>query len=147
MLNISFLGTVGYQYYKQSTYWTSPFGYKMKTGHFLFEELSLRPDQLRTMMESAERFRMIIDGKMQEIGAKRNELVALLRQDNTDKKAIATVVSKISAMQEQMQWTVAMHILNMKAGLDKEQKKKFLDLIEDAMAQRRQLGCPIVPQR
>ncbi len=142
ILNISFLGTAGYQYFKQSAYWTSPFGYKIQKGHFLFEELSLRPNQLKAMRERAMKFRTIIDSKREEIAAKRKELTALLRQDSPDKEAVSTVVSRISGMQEQMQRMIAMHMLDMKAGLNKEQQKKFLDLIEDATAEGRQMGCP-----
>jgi len=142
ILNISFLGAVGYQYYKQSAYWTSPFGYAMKRGHFLFEELSLRPDQLKTMKEGAMKFRTLIDGKRDGIAAKRKELIALLRQDNPDRNAIASVVSEISVMQEEMQRMITRHMLDTKAGLDKEQQKKFLDLIENAMTEGRQMGCP-----
>ena len=141
ILNISFLGTAGYQYYKQSAYWTSPFGYKVEKGHFLFEEVSLSQDQLKEMRGKAMKFRTIIDARREEIGAKRKELVALLRQDNTEKDAIA-VVSQISGLQEEMQKMIVMHMLGMKSGLDKEQQKKFLDLIENAMTEGRQMGCP-----
>jgi len=142
ILNISFLGAAGYQYYKKSTYWTSPFGYVMKKGHFLFEELSLRPDQLKTMREAATRFRTVIDEKRQAIASKRKELITLMRQDKPDRYAIAAVVSEINKMQEEMQRMIAMHMLDMKAGLDKEQQKKFLDLIDNAMTEGRQMGCP-----
>lgn len=133
ILNISFLGAAGYQYYKKSTYWTSPFGYKIKKGHFLFEELSLRPDQLKTMREGATKFRAIIDEKRQAVTSKRKELITMMRQDNPDRKALAAAVSEISGMQEEMQQMIAMHMLDMKAGLDEEQKKKFLDLVDSAM--------------
>ena len=146
ILNISFLGTAGYQYYKKSTSWTSPFGYKIQKGHFLFEDLSLRPDQLKTMRETATRFRTVIDEKRQAIATKRKELIALMRQDNPDRKALASVVSEISGMQEEMQRMIAMHMLDMKAGLDKEQQKKFLDLIDNAMTEGRQMGCPPTEQ-
>jgi Spy/CpxP family protein refolding chaperone len=142
ILNISFLGAAGYQYYKKSTYWTSPFGYKMKRGHFLFEELSLRPDQMKTMRETSTKFRAVIDGKRQVVAAKRKELITLMRQDNPDRNAIVAVVSGINGMQEEMQRMIAMHMLDMKAGLDKEQQKKFLDLVDNAMLEGRQLGCP-----
>jgi Spy/CpxP family protein refolding chaperone len=142
ILNMSFLGTAAYQYHKQSAYWTSPFGYKIQKGHFLFEDLSLRPDQLTAMREGAMKFRTIIDGKREEVATQRKELITLLRQDNPDKKAIAAQVSRISGMQEQMQEMITMHMLAMKAGLDKEQQKKFLDLIENAMTEGRQMGCP-----
>ena len=142
ILNISFLGAAGYQYYKKSTYWTSPFGYKVEKGHFLFEELSLRSDQMKTMRETATKFRAIIDEKRQAVASKRKELITLMRQDNPDRNAIAAAVSKISGMQEEMQRMIAMHMLDMKAGLDKEQQNKFLDLIDNAMTEGRQMGCP-----
>ena len=142
ILNISFLGAAGYQYYKKSTYWTSPFGYTMKKGHFLFEELSLRPDQRKTMREAATRFRTVIDDKRQSIATKRKELITIMRQDNPDRNATAAVVAEISEMQEEMQRMIAMHMLDMKSGLDKEQQKKFLDLTENAMTEGRQIGCP-----
>jgi Spy/CpxP family protein refolding chaperone len=144
ILNISFLGAAGYQYYKKSTYWTSPFGYKMKRGHFLFEELSLRPDQMKTMRENSTKFRAVIDEKRQAVAAKRKELITLMRQDNPDRNAIVGVVSGINGMQEEMQRMIAMHMLDMKAGLDNEQQKKFLDLVDNAMLEGRQMGCPPV---
>ena len=146
ILNLSFIGTAGYQYYKQATYWTSPFGYKVQKGHFLFEELSLQPEQLREMRESSTKFRRIIDGRREEIAAKRKELIALLRQDTPDKKAIAAEVSLISGRQEEMQRMIAMHMLDMKAGLDKEQQKRLFDLIENAMTEGRQTECPPIQQ-
>lgn len=141
ILNISFLGAAGYQYYKKSTYWTSPFGYRMQKGHFLFEELSLKPDQMKAMRESATKFRAVIDEKRQAIASRRKELMVMMRQDNPDRRALAAVVSEISGMQEGMQRMIAMHMLDMKTGLDKEQQKKFLDLIENAMTEGRQMGC------
>ncbi len=135
ILNLSFLGAAGYQYYKQSTYWTSPCGTRIQKGHFLFEELSLKPDQMKTMRETATRFRAMIDEKQQSVASKRKELIMLMRRDNPDRIAIAAVVSQMSGMQEEMQRTIAMHMLDMKAGLDREQKKKFLDLIENAMTE------------
>ncbi len=141
ILNITFLGAAGYQYYRQSAYWTSP-GHKVQKGHFLFEELSLRPGQLKEMKEKAMKFRTIIDSRREEVVAQRKELITLLRQDNPDKETIAAQVSRISGMQEEMQRMIAMHMLDMKAGLDKDQQKKFLDLIENAMTEGRQMGCP-----
>jgi hypothetical protein len=74
--------------------------------------------------------------------AKRKNLLALMRQDNTDRNAITAVVSELSGLQEEMQRMIDMHMLDMKAGLDKEQQKEFLDLIENTMTQGRQPVCP-----
>jgi hypothetical protein len=133
ILNISILATAGYVYYKQSDYWVSPFGARMKKDRFLFEELSLRPEQLKTMKERAMDFRAEIDGRRKEIAGKRLLMLNLMRADIPDKRAIDTAISDISRMQEDMQRVVAMHILEEKATLNKDQQKKFIDLIEDAM--------------
>jgi len=133
ILNISILATAGYMYYTHSDYWVSPCGVKMKKDRFLFEELFLRPEQLKTMKERAMDFRAEIDRKRKEIAGKRLAMLNLMRADIPDKRAIDTSISDISRMQEEMQRVVAMHILEEKRTLDKDQQKKFIDLIENAM--------------
>jgi len=147
ILNISILATAGYVYYKQSDYWVSPFGVKMKKDRFLFEELSLRPEQLKTMKERAVNFRADIDRRRKEIAEKRMAMLNLMRTDIPDKKAIDTVISDISGKQEEMQRVVAIHILEEKATLDKDQQKKFLDLIENAMTKEGQIRCQLIEHR
>jgi len=133
ILNISILATAGYVYFKQSDYWVTPFGVKMKKGRFLFEELSLKPDQLKAMKDRAINFRAEIDRKRKEIAEKKLVMLNLMRADVPDKKAIDAAIADISKMQEEMQRLVAMHILEEKAILDKDRQRKFLDLIENAM--------------
>jgi hypothetical protein len=134
ILNISVLATVGYMYYKQSDYWITPFGAKMEKDRFLFEELSLRPQQLKSMKERAVNFRAEIDRRRREIAGKQMTMLNLMRADVPDKKAIDAAISDISRMQEEMQRVVATHILEEKGTLDKNQQRKFFDLIENAMS-------------
>jgi len=134
ILNISVIAAAGYMYYSQSDYWVSPFGARMKKDRFLFEEISLRPDQLKRMKERAIDFRAEIDRRRKEIIGKRMEMLNLMRADIPDRRAIETTISDISRMQEDMQRVVAMHILEEKGTLDKDQQRKFFDLIENAMA-------------
>ena len=142
VLNLSLLGTAAYKYYKQYGYWVSPFGNKMKKGSFIFEKLDLRPEQLKAMKEQAIPFRAEIDRRRHEIAQKRAGLFTLLREASPDKKAISSAISEISAMQEEMQGRITGHILEVKGSLNREQQKKFLDLIENAMKQDGQIGCP-----
>jgi Spy/CpxP family protein refolding chaperone len=144
LLNISILATAGYQYYMKTNYWVSPFGYKMKKGSFLFEQLSLGPEQLKAMRGRAIPFRAEIDRRRQEIAGKREEMLRLIRAESPDRKAVDAVIKEISSKQEEMQSMIVMHILDEKAMLDKEQQRKFLDLIENAMKSGRQMGCPPV---
>jgi Spy/CpxP family protein refolding chaperone len=142
VLNLSFLSAAGFTYYKQSRTWTSPFGTKMEKGRFLFEELSLKPDQLKAMRENTMPFRAEIDKRRMGIGDKRNALIALLREDKPDQKKVNEAIAEISGMQGEMQRKIAAHMLEVKASLNKDQQQKFFDLIENTMAQTGQVGCP-----
>ena len=147
VLNLSLLGTAGYKYYKQSGNWVSPFGYKIKKDRFIFEELDLRPEQLKAMKERAIPFRAEIDRRRHEIAQRRAALITLLRADNPDRKAISSAISEISSMQEDMQKMITAHMLEVKASLNTDQQKKFLDLIENAMKSGGHMGCPPVEQQ
>ena len=142
-LNISFLAAAGYTYYKDSGHWYSPLGFRIEKGRFLFEKLSLRPGQFEAMRERAIPFRAEIDKKKKAIFEKREELFNLLRADNPDKQAIEAKISGINGMQADMQRAIVAHILDMKAILNKGQKKKFLDLIESAMKGEKREGYPV----
>ncbi len=141
LLNLSVFTTAGYKHYIQTRIWISPFGKVMEKDRFLFEELSLQPEQLAAMKGKAISFRAEIDRRRQEIDAKRKELVALMRYEKPDKKAIDTTIKEISSKQEEMQRMIAGHMLEIKASLDKGQQQKFLDLIESNMARSGQMTC------
>jgi hypothetical protein len=117
ILNLTVLATVGYVYYQRSGYWVSPFGTTMKRDRFLFEELSLRPEQMKSMKARAMLFRAEIDRRREAI-----------------------------VMQSDMQHGIVDHMLAEKALLEPEQQKKFLDLIERKMVTGGSAGCPPVEQ-
>ena len=141
-LNVSFLAAAGYTYYKKAGEWVTPLGFRMEKGKFLFEKLSLKPGQLEAMRARAVPFRAKIEKKRDTILEKREELFNLLRAGNPDRLAIDARISEISRMQADMQRAIVAHILDMKTVLDKDQGKKFLDLIENAMADAKGAGCP-----
>ena len=142
VLNLTVFTTAGYHYYKQPRTWVSPFGKVMEKDRFIFEELSLKPDQLEAMKSKAVAFRSEIDRRRQVIDARRKELVTLLRDQNPDKKAIDATIKEISGKQEEMQRMIAGHMLEIKSSLDLGQQRKFFDLIERNMAGSGQMSCP-----
>ena len=141
ILNLTVFATAGYHYYQQSRYWVSPFGKVMEKDKFLFEELSLKPEQLAAMKNKAVLFRGEIERRRLEIDAKRKELVTLMRSQNPDKKAIDATIKEISGKQEETQRMIAGHMLEVKASLDKDQQQKFFDLLEQAMKNGMEKGC------
>lgn len=141
-LNLSIICTVGYFCYRQSIYWITPFGQKIEKDRFLFEKLSLRPEQLKEMKSRGMQFRSEIDRQRLEIAQKWKELITVMRSDVPDVNSINSVISEINGMQGEMQRKIAVHILAEKSLLDKAQQKKLLDLIEKAMTKGRQTGCP-----
>jgi len=142
VLNVTIFATAGYRYYAQSRMWVSPFGKVIEKDKFLFEELSLKPEQMAAMKKEAVLFRAEIDKRRMEIDAKRQELVALMRLQNSDTSAINAVIKEISGKQEEMQRMVAGHMLEIKASLGEDQQRKFFDLIEMNMAGGGQMACP-----
>lgn len=142
ILNLTVFATAGYRYYAQSRLWMSPFGKVMEKDKFLFEELSLKPEQLAEMKNKAMIFRAEIDRRRMEIDTKRKELVALMRYQNPDKKAIDATIKEISVKQEEMQRLIAGHMLEMKSSLDSGQQRKFFDLIERNMSISEQMSSP-----
>jgi Spy/CpxP family protein refolding chaperone len=142
ILNLTVFATAGYHYYQQSRTWVSPFGKVMKKDKFIFEELSLKPDQLAAMKNKAITFRAEIDRRRMEIETRRKELVTLMRDQDPDKKAIDATIKEISGKQEEMQRMVIGHMLEMKSSLDEGQQRKFFDLIERNMAGSGQMTCP-----
>lgn len=142
IFNLSVLGTAGYFYYTKNAFWVSPLGVKIRKDKFLFEELSLQPDQIKRMRDKAIPFRSLVDQKRHEITAKRNDLFTLMRSDATDRQAIKTVLTEISTIQAEIEGMVAEHILQEKATLDKNQQQKFLDLIQKNMMQDRMACLP-----
>ncbi len=142
LLNITVLATAAYRYYAQSSAKSSPFGMDIKNGKFLFEELSLNADQAKLFHAKAMSFHGELDRTRQEIAIMRKELIDRMRVDNADNKEIDAAIAAISRKQEDMQKMATSHMLEMKSLLNKEQQKKFFDLIESAMAEERPLGCP-----
>jgi Spy/CpxP family protein refolding chaperone len=140
VFNLSVLGAAGYFYYTNRTLWKSPFGFKMQKDTFLFERLALHPDQIKRMREKAIPFRAEIDRKRREIAAKRDHMFDLMRADTPDDHAIKSTIAEISGIQTEMEEMVAMHILQEMATLDKDQRRKFLDLLQTGMKEGR-LGC------
>ena len=146
IFNLSVLGAAGYFYYTKNNYWVSPLGVRIQKDKFLFEELSLQPDQMKRMRERAISCRAEIDGKRREIDMRRNHLFDLMRADTPDAHAIKATLSEISGLREEMEKMVTAHILEVKASLKKDQQKKFLELIENTVSKGRQPGCPSVMQ-
>jgi len=142
ILNLTVFATAGYHYYRQSRSWVSPFGKVMEKDKFLFEEMSLKPEQMATMKSKAIPFRAEIDRRRLAIDAKRKELVALMRYQSTDKKAIDGTIKEISGKQEEMQRMIVGHMLEIKSSLDMDQQRKLFDLIEHNMAGSGQMSCP-----
>ena len=151
LLNFSLLGTAAYTHYKQFRFYRkAPFvgpsgvpGPPVTFGpSMLFEELSLKPDQVKLFQQKAALFHSAIVDKSQEVDRLRASLVALLGADHPDYHVIEATITHINKIQEDIQKTVVSHMLEFKSMLDKDQQKKFLHLVEGAMTQRRGEVCP-----
>lgn len=144
LLNISFLGAAMYTRYKSpSLPGSSPdCG---PHGSYLFEQLTLSPEQTKVLHQKALSFRGSLDQKRQAVFQMRTALFSLLREDQPDSRGIEESIRRINNQQQDIQKMVIAHIVEFKNILRKDQQQKFLDLIEKAMAGRKgnlYPGCP-----
>jgi Spy/CpxP family protein refolding chaperone len=144
LLNISFLGAAAYTRYRL------PFMPGSSPdcgphGGYLFERLTLSPEQTKTLHQKALSFRGTLDQKRQEVFKMRAALFSLLRADQPDNQGIEESISRINNQQREIQKMVISHILEFKSMLGKDQQQKFLDLIEMAMAGGKGNLYPVCP--
>jgi Spy/CpxP family protein refolding chaperone len=150
LLNFSLLGTAGYSYYRQTRVPPAPIGHSVQgrapsgsaTQAHIFEALDLKPDQLKVLQEKAGLFHQALDGKQARVADLRSSLLALMRADQPDRKAIEASIADINAVQQQIQELIVSHMLEFKSILDRDQQKKFLDLIQEAMNRVGEMRCP-----
>jgi Spy/CpxP family protein refolding chaperone len=151
LLNFSLLGTAGYTYYRQNRYRPAPFGYgapgRMPVGGtstqpYLFEALSLKPEQRNLFEQKASLFHEALDKNREEVDRLRRSLFDLMSADHPDSKVIEATIAEINEVQQDMQKHVVAHMLQFKSMLDKDQQKKFFDLVQGAMAKHQGIQCP-----
>jgi len=144
ILNISVFISAGIAYYRHHTGNYAPcFVSDFQAGNrFIFGKLDLRPEQMSIFREKALPFRTKIIEKRHDILQKRSALLALMRADIPDNPAIDAAIIDINRMQGDMQRMVITHMLEMKAMLNKDQKKRFFDLIEETMGSSEDMPMP-----
>jgi Spy/CpxP family protein refolding chaperone len=146
LLNISMIISAGYTYYQHRQMGYAPcFVYDFQKGNrFIFNKLDLRPEQMSVFREKALPFRTKIIEKKHDILQKRSALLELMRAEKPDKPAIDAAIVDINRMQEDMQRMVISHMLEMKAMLNKDQQKRFFDLIEKTMGATMDMPMPMI---
>ncbi len=136
IFNISIIATAGYIVYKHR-FRGSRLSEMSKRERFIFEKISLRPDQIKALNEKSAAFSAEIEKKRDEIMRERKVLLSLLRDDSAGKESIDGEISRISNVQEDIQRAAAAHILEEKSLLDRDQQKQFFDLLERSISERR----------
>ena len=151
VLNLSLLGAAGYSYYQQNRHRLLPFGYgapgRVPVGYtsiqpYLFEALSLKPEQRKLFEQKAPLFHRTLDKKREEVDRLRRSVFELMGADHPDSNAIEATIAEINGVQEDMQKLVVAHMLQFKSILEKDQQKKFFDLVQEAMTKMQKIQCP-----
>lgn len=146
LLNISMIISAGYTYYQHRQMgYTPPFVCDFQKGNrYIFDKLGLKPEQISVFREKALPFRTKIIQKRHDILQKRSALLELMRAEKPDKPAINAAIIDINRMQGDMQRMVITHMLEMKAMLNKDQQKRFFDLIEKTMGANMEMPMPVI---
>lgn len=130
ILNFSMLATTGYYYCRDSGCLGIFSGRSARKMEILSKSLGLTPDQQKNIKEKDVAFRRSVTETREKISGKRMTLIDLLQKDNPDREAINTLLSDIASLQKQTQMLVVEHIIEERAVLNKEQQKKYSELIK-----------------
>jgi len=151
LLNFSLLGAAGYTYFQRYRHSAAYFGYGpparipvgcTSTRPYLFEALSLKPEQRILFEQKAPLFHNALDKNREKVDRLRRSLFELMGADPPDRKAIEEKIAEINGAQREMQKLVVSHMLEFKSMLDSEQQKKFFDLIQETMRGNEGARCP-----
>jgi hypothetical protein len=144
ILNLSVFISAGIVYYRHHTgNYAPPFVCDFQKGNrFIFDKLDLKPEQMSIFRDKALPFRTKIMEKRHDILQKRSALLELMRAEKSDKPAIDAAIIDINRMQGDMQRMVISHMLEMKVMLNKDQQKRFFDLIEETMGANMEMPMP-----
>lgn len=143
ILNISVFISAGYTYYRQHRQLHNPaFACDFQKGSgYPFEKLGLSPKQLKAFKEKASPFHAAVTRKRHEIFQKRSSLLTLMREEKPDKQATDMAIDEINLMQKDLQKMIISNMLELKAMLDRDRQKKFMDAIEQSMAGKMDMQC------
>jgi uncharacterized membrane protein len=146
ILNLSVFVTAGIVYYRHHTGNYAPplMCDFQKENRFICDKLDLKSEQMSIFREKALPFRTKIMEKRHEILQKRSALLELMRAEMPDKPAIDAAIVDINRMQGEMQRMVITHMLEMKAMLNKDQQKRFFDLIEETMGTNMEMPISVI---
>ena len=138
-INASILGTMGYNYYRDTFQApTAPCPLSPNHQH-LYQELGLSTLQLAKMEPLAQKFH----GRLADLGAaikgENSRLVELLGQKNVDPGQVEVLRKEMAGIQDEIQKEVIAHILESKTILDSKQQERFFDLIRQSLAGENQL--------
>ncbi|MBI5635285.1 MAG: periplasmic heavy metal sensor [Nitrospirae bacterium] len=135
-LNIFSLWMIGYVQFNQPSQYTPLFGSlfneKEKTDDYLFARLTLDHDQLKEMYRISVPYHFRRDKMRNDIAAKEKDLLTLMRQDASDRKAVNAAMSELSTMRETLQMAISNHILEISNKVDSRQRDKYFDLLDEA---------------
>lgn len=130
ILNFSILAAAGYFYCRDSGCWGIFSGRGERKMAILSKKLGLTPDQHKTIEEKDIVFRKSVGEIRDNVIRKRKALIDMLQEDNPDREAINTLLSDIAALQKRTQVLVVEHIIEERAVFNKEQQKKYSELIK-----------------
>ena len=143
MLNFVVVVLLGYLYSLQPGSQVSLMGLKIKRDKLFFETLSLGDAQLRVLRRQTMEFQTEVNKRQNLIIQEKKRLIKLLREEIPNTSAIESTMFEIGMREDEIRRMVILHFFEHKSVLGKEQRQKYVDLIETALLQGGRFGCPL----
>lgn len=111
-------------------------------GNFLEKELGLSEEQAKQFDSLREQHRTEADKLLKEMQDSREELFTQIKSDSPDMSKVEELENKIGQKTTELEKATFEHFKQLRAICNDEQKKKFDEIIVDAMKQAGPKGGP-----
>jgi hypothetical protein len=129
VVNASVVATIGYHYWRNTCFTPSAPCPLNQEDHYLYQDLSLSPEQLAKMASLADSFHRRLNELEAGIEAKRNLLIDCLGEKEIDLPRTEAIRKEIAAFQDEVQKEVIAHIAASKKIMNRDQQKRFIELL------------------
>jgi len=124
--NVTIIAAAGFFFLRDR--WCAPERPGRHAG--LADKLELAPAQEASMKELDSHFRGQVRQMRSGILTQRERLLALMKEDEPDRAAIAAALSEINTLQGRIEAAAVEHMLAERSLLSPEQREKYLKLLE-----------------
>jgi Spy/CpxP family protein refolding chaperone len=133
-VNVVVISTFGFHYYRNFCMPPALLCHLNEENHHLYQSLGLTEAQLAKMVPLSKLFHTRLAALESQVIAKRDLMIRLLAKEEIDLVPIEEARTAVTAIQDEIQREVVVHITQTRDILNPEQRKHFFKMLQDSAA-------------